>query len=49
MRFILSLRLLVEKVNVIAWMEFELAYFETEVEHFSHYTTETLSNTQWIL
>ena len=24
------------KVNVIAWLEFELAYFETAVQHFSH-------------
>ena len=27
------------KVNIIAWLEFELAYFETAVEHFSHYSS----------
>ena len=25
------------KVNVLLWLEFELAYFETVVQHFSHY------------
>ena len=29
------------KVNVIAWLEFELAYLEAAVQHFSHYTTGT--------
>ena len=32
-----------QKVNVIVWLEFELAYFEIAVQHFSHYTTETPS------
>ena len=27
------------KVNVIAWLEFELAYFEVAVQLFSHYAT----------
>ena len=27
------------KVNVITWLEFELAYFEAAVQHFTHYTT----------
>ena len=27
------------KVNTIAWLEFELAYFEAAVQHFSHYAT----------
>ena len=26
------------KVSVIAWLQFELAYFGTVVQHFSHYT-----------
>ena len=25
------------KVNVIAWVEFELAYFEATVQHFNYY------------
>ena len=25
------------KMNVIAWLEFELVYFEATVQHFSHY------------
>ena len=28
------------KVNVIAWLEFELAYFEAAIQHVSHYTTK---------
>ena len=31
-------------MNVIARMEFELAYFEAEVQHFNHYATKTLSD-----
>ena len=31
------------KVNVIARVEFELAYLETAVQHFSHKATETPS------
>ena len=27
------------KVNVIAWLEFELAYYDVTVQHFNHYTT----------
>ena len=27
------------KVNVIAWLEFELAYFEAVVKHFNNYIT----------
>ena len=30
------------KVNVIAWLKFELAYYDKAVYHVSHYTTETL-------
>ena len=26
-------------MNEIAWLEFELAYFEAAVQHFSHYAT----------
>ena len=28
------------KVNVIAWLEFELVYFEAAVQHFSQYAKE---------
>ena len=30
------------KVNVIARLEFELAYFETAIQHLSHYTIDLL-------
>ena len=29
------------KVNLIAWLEFELAYFRATVKHFRRYVTET--------
>ena len=29
------------KVNIIAWLEFELAYFEAAVQHFNHCTMWT--------
>ena len=29
------------KMNVIAWLEFELIYFEVAVQHFNHYATGT--------
>ena len=29
------------KVNVIARLEFELAYYDSEVHRFNHYTTRT--------
>ena len=29
------------KMNVIAWLEFELAYFKASIQHFSHYTMGT--------
>ena len=29
------------KVNVIAWLEFELTYYNVTVQHVNHYTTET--------
>ena len=32
------------KVNVIVRLEFELAYFEVTVQHFSPYATETRPN-----
>ena len=32
------------KVNVIARLEFDLAYFEGGVQNFSHYTMETLTS-----
>ena len=31
--------LLVPKVNVIEWVDFELASFKVSVQHFRHYTT----------
>ena len=31
------------KVNVIARLEFELAYYVVTVQHFSHYTMKTSS------
>ena len=31
------------KVNVIAWLEFELAYYISAVQRFNHYTTRTPS------
>ena len=30
------------KVNVIARLEYELAYYDSVVRHFNHYTTITL-------
>ena len=27
------------KVNVIAWLEFELAYYDVKVQHVNHYAT----------
>ena len=30
------------KVNVIAWLVFEVFYFETVAQYVSHYTTKTL-------
>ena len=29
------------KVNVIAWLEYELAYYDSVVHRFNHYTTRT--------
>ena len=29
------------KVNIIVWLEFELAYYDSAVQHFNHYTTKT--------
>ena len=29
------------KVNVIAWLEYELAYYDSAVQRFNHYTTRT--------
>ena len=29
------------KVNVIAWLEFELTYYDSTVQHFNHYATGT--------
>ena len=29
------------KVNVIAWLEFELMYYDSTVQHFNHYTMGT--------
>ena len=34
------------KLNLIAWLEFQLAYFKTVVQHFSHYTTMGTSRHQ---
>ena len=28
------------KVNIIAWLEFKLAYYDVTVQHINHYTTE---------
>ena len=33
-----------QKVTVIAWVEFELAYFEAAVQHFCQYDTVTPSS-----
>ena len=30
------------KVNMIARMKFKLAYYDSTVQHFNHYTTRTL-------
>ena len=27
------------KVNIMAWLEFELAYYNYAVQHFNHYNT----------
>ena len=32
------------KVNIIAWLDFELVYFEAAVQHFNHYITATSPN-----
>ena len=32
---------MISKVNLMVQLEFELAYFEVEVQHFSHYSTGT--------
>ena len=29
------------KVNVIAWLEFELVYYDSAVHRFNHFTTRT--------
>ena len=34
-------KVIISKVNVIAWLEFELAYFKAIVQHFSHYAMGT--------
>ena len=36
------------KVNIIAWLEFELAYYNVAVQHISHYiiSTASLKNTK---
>ena len=31
---------IIPKLNIIAWLEYDLVYFEAVVQHFSHYTTE---------
>ena len=31
-----------QKMNLIAWLEYELAYFKDSVQYFSHCTMETL-------
>ena len=45
-RFNIFLKDICLKVNVIAPLEFELVYFESAVQHFSLYTTETHSKRQ---
>ena len=35
------------KVNIIVQLEFELTYFETVIQHFSHYTTGTIPLNHW--
>ena len=30
------------KVSIIGWLEFELAYFGTAVQHMNHYATGTI-------
>ena len=29
------------KVNIITWLDFELAYYDSAIQHFNHYTTRT--------
>ena len=31
------------KVNIKAWLEFELVYFETSVSHFNHYILKIIN------
>ena len=32
------------KVNMIAWLKFELPYYDVAIEHVNHYTTTNPSN-----
>ena len=37
------------KVNILAWLEFELAYYDPAVQRFNHYTTRMLPNDyKWV-
>ena len=40
--FISFSRVFIQKVNVIARLEFELAYFKVKVQHLGHYTKRSL-------
>ena len=42
-------KLLIKKVIVIAWLEFELTYFEAAIQHYNSYATGTLAKVQWML
>ena len=41
------LKVISPKVNVIVWLEFELTYFEADVQYFRHYATMTFKKT-WL-
>ena len=40
------LKIISSKIKVIAWLEIELAYFETVVQYFSHFTTRKTTISQ---
>ena len=41
--FLLFLKGISQKVNVIAWLNFELYFFRGAIQHLSHDATETIS------
>ena len=42
-----SCKVIYPKANVIAWLEFELAYFKVEVQHASYYAKGTSPTICW--